>query len=387
MANGSKYGRQFSSDFDSGADLFFKSMGIKNEKERQIWIRKVQEAQLEEQGFKRQLMEEQVRLGREPISKYVTSEIEEVPAPEYQPGQGMAPFAPGATIEQPTGKYKLNIPSGTTMSQMGNIVKAKELYGIGAGEQEYTLAPGAGRFKGTEKIAEMPAKDTQVMTDYQKARIDIEKKKLEKEEVGITEYQKRSLDIRERALDKPLVSIDISGKAMTEMGKVMGKKVVDDHKDALAAKESLARLKTATGIINSGMITGYGAEYIVSFGKMLQQAGISLAPNAIANTEAYAALMGSQVGQIIQQFGQGTGLSDADREYAASIAGARITLTEQSLRKIIELNETGLKNIIKNHNIRANQIMSKPDAKDLPYDLRIDMEEVNKEDLRKKYNY
>ena len=169
------------------------------------------------------------------------------------------------------------------------------------------------------------------------------------------------------------VKIDIGGKSFTEMGKKMGERVVEQHKDAEQAIDSLKRLQDAKKLLTSGMITGAGAGYILSVGKVLQQGGISLAPDAIANTEAYAAMMGNQVGQIIKQFGAGTGLSDADREYAEKIAGGKITLTKQSLEKIIDLNEKGLRNAVQNYNKRAKEIMDKPEGKDLPYDLRIDV--------------
>ena len=169
------------------------------------------------------------------------------------------------------------------------------------------------------------------------------------------------------------VKIDIGGKSYTKMGEKMGERVVEQHKDAEQAVDSLRRLRDAKKLLSSGMITGAGAEYILSFGKVLQQGGISLAPDAIANTEAYAAMMGNQVGQIIKQFGAGTGLSDADREYAEKIAGGKITLTKQSLEKIIDLNERGLRNAVRNYNKRAKEIMDKPEGKDLPYDLRIDV--------------
>jgi len=169
------------------------------------------------------------------------------------------------------------------------------------------------------------------------------------------------------------VRVDIGGKSFTEMGKKMGERVVEQHKDAEQAIDSLKRLQDAKKLLSSGMITGAGAGYILSVGKVLQQGGISLAPDAIANTEAYAAMMGNQVGQIIKQFGAGTGLSDADREYAEKIAGGKITLTKQSLEKIIDLNEKGLRNAVQSYNKRAKEIMDKPEGKDLPYDLRIDV--------------
>src|SRR5690606_34861800 len=99
----------------------------------------------------------------------------------------------------------------------------------------------------------------------------------------------------------------------------------------------LQTLQDAKKLLKSGTITGAGAEYILAFGKGLQQIGINYARDPIANTQAYAAIMGKQVGTIIKQFGSGTGLSDADREYAEKIVGGKITLTQEAIEKIMAI--------------------------------------------------
>ena len=53
---------------------------------------------------------------------------------------------------------------------------------------------------------------------------------------------------------------------------------------------------------------------------------------------------------IIKAFGAGTGLSDADREYALKAAAGDITMTEESLRRIIYLNEIASRTLILKHN-------------------------------------
>jgi hypothetical protein len=55
------------------------------------------------------------------------------------------------------------------------------------------------------------------------------------------------------------------------------------------------------------------------------------------NTAEFKARSGTLVGQIIRLFGSGTGLSDADREFAAAISGALIegNISEPVLRAIM----------------------------------------------------
>ena len=56
------------------------------------------------------------------------------------------------------------------------------------------------------------------------------------------------------------------------------------------------------------------------------------------------------VAQVVSSFGSGTGISDADREYAKSIVGGTITLDKAALKKLIDLYEKGTGAQIKNYN-------------------------------------
>jgi len=73
----------------------------------------------------------------------------------------------------------------------------------------------------------------------------------------------------------------------------------------------------------------------------------------VAATETYLATAGRQVGQIINLFGAGTGLSDADREYAEKIAGGQQKLTKEALQRLVRLGKIVIEHQIKTFN---NQI-------------------------------
>lgn len=83
--------------------------------------------------------------------------------------------------------------------------------------------------------------------------------------------------------------------------------------------------------------------------------------------------MGNQVGQIIKQFGAGTGLSDADREYAEKIVGGKITLNEGAIRRLIYINEKAHKNVINRYNQMAKQAKKRKGAENLLFDLELEM--------------
>jgi hypothetical protein len=167
-------------------------------------------------------------------------------------------------------------------------------------------------------------------------------------------------------------NVNVGPKSMEKLGEEMSKSLVDERKDVMGSVKALDNVKEAEKLLNAGMITGTGADYLVNLGNFLSsRLGVKLAEDPVKNSQAYAATMGNQVGQIIKQFGSGTGLSDADREYAEKIVGGKITLNEKAIRKLLEINKKAYRNVIENFNARADQAMKKPGAEALPYDLRI----------------
>jgi len=66
--------------------------------------------------------------------------------------------------------------------------------------------------------------------------------------------------------------------------------------------------------------------------------------------------MGGNVGSIITLFGAGTGLSDADREYAQIMAGGNVNLTEDALRKILLINEVQSRYAIDQYNKSVEKV-------------------------------
>ena len=145
----------------------------------------------------------------------------------------------------------------------------------------------------------------------------------------------------------------------TEIGKEQAKSITEGRKSAEDARDIINTVNEGKRLLQSGMITGFGAEFITSFGKALNQAGIGVGTDAIANTEAFAANMAQNVGKIIKQFGAGTGLSNADRDYAEKMAGGKITLNKESIEKILTLNDKAARNIVRSHNKKASGIKTK----------------------------
>ena len=136
-----------------------------------------------------------------------------------------------------------------------------------------------------------------------------------------------------------------------ELGKGQAKRIIDSQAGALDAASIIDTVKTGRDIMKSGMITGAGADFLVNFNQGLKTAGIDSGyADAAANSQAFTANMAGNVGKLIKQFGAGTGLSDADREFAKDMAGGRISLDAKAINKILDINERAARNVITRHN-------------------------------------
>ena len=123
----------------------------------------------------------------------------------------------------------------------------------------------------------------------------------------------------------------------------------EDKKVSLELEQNLRTLNTQFGMrdllgsdADPQMFTGGFARTKKFLTRYLAEFGLEdiIDENALARlegTERYEALAGQAVGSIINLFGAGTGLSDADREYAQQIAGADIKTQAAALRKILYL--------------------------------------------------
>jgi hypothetical protein len=137
----------------------------------------------------------------------------------------------------------------------------------------------------------------------------------------------------------------------TELGKEQAGELIKSRTAARDAASIIDTVKTGRDIMKSGMITGAGADFLVNFNQALKTVGIDAGfADAAANSQAFTANMAGNVGKLIKQFGAGTGLSDADREFAKDMAGGRISLDAKAINRILDINERAARNVITRHN-------------------------------------
>jgi len=149
-----------------------------------------------------------------------------------------------------------------------------------------------------------------------------------------------------------------SAKQAENLAAKSSEKLIELGDKADEANMTLTNNTDARKLLDSGVYTGSGANYKLALGKGLQTAGISLNDDPIANTEAFTALRAQEVGRQIKLFGAGTGLSDADREYATKMAAGQITLSDKSIRKILDISDKSSNNVINLYNKKAGKLPS-----------------------------
>jgi hypothetical protein len=160
-----------------------------------------------------------------------------------------------------------------------------------------------------------------------------------------------------------------------EFEKQVGKDQAEILKTSKASAEDavqiLATNMVGKTLLDKGMITGAGADFFVQLNKGLLRAGMDFGgADAAQNSQAYGALMAANTAKIIKQFGAGTGLSDADREYALKAAASDIKMDEKAIRTILDINNRAAQNVINKHNKMVKTVEDKTKTI-LPYSVEV----------------
>jgi len=165
-------------------------------------------------------------------------------------------------------------------------------------------------------------------------------------------------------------------QATSEFAKTLGKEQAKDftkrQQNAVDAGRALQGINNAKRLLDEGVVTGTGADFVVSFGKVLEKLGFNLG-DELDNSQAFLAAQASQVAQIIKQFGAGTGLSDADREFATKAAAGDISMSEDAIREIIRINETAYRNVVKDFNKSVDELEQREGGTGVPFELRVEL--------------
>ena len=134
-----------------------------------------------------------------------------------------------------------------------------------------------------------------------------------------------------------------------ELSKIGAKNFAEAHENARLAADALGSVNRTLPTIDN-MFTGAGAELKLNISRYTRAFGVDVVdPSTITDTEAYVAESGRRVAQYITNLGAGTGLSDADREYAQAVVAGNITVDATSLKRLLGVIKQNAQQTITNY--------------------------------------
>lgn len=134
---------------------------------------------------------------------------------------------------------------------------------------------------------------------------------------------------------------------------------VEDRDKARAAANDIRAIHMAREQVDQGIIAGAGADWRLWATKVGSLLGVP--SDKITSTEAFSSQIGQRVVNIVKAFGSGSGISNADRDYAAQMAGGNIKLDESSIKRILDIGERANRGMIDRYNKDAEKF-----GKELP---------------------
>ena len=139
---------------------------------------------------------------------------------------------------------------------------------------------------------------------------------------------------------------EVGVKAMAEANV---KNFVELNTKAQDARDMIELIDRQTGRLEGGMPTGLAANVELNLRRFGELLDLYYDP-AVTNAETFISEAGKIVADQIKDFGSGTGLSDADREYAKLIAAADITTQQEALLALLKIRRNAMVETVQNFN-------------------------------------
>ena len=139
---------------------------------------------------------------------------------------------------------------------------------------------------------------------------------------------------------------EVGVKAMAEANV---KNFVEFNEKAQDARDMIELIDRQTSRLEGGMPTGLLAETELNLRRFGELIGLPYDP-AVTNAQEFVSEAGKIVADQIKDFGSGTGLSDADREYAKLIAAADITTQQEALFNLLKIRRRAMVETVEKFN-------------------------------------
>jgi len=139
---------------------------------------------------------------------------------------------------------------------------------------------------------------------------------------------------------------EVGSKAMAEANVT---NFVELNTKAQDARNMIELIDRQTGRLEGGMPTGLAANMELNLRRFGELIGLPYDP-AVTNAETFISEAGKIVADQIKDFGSGSALSDADREYAKLIAAADITTQQEALFSLLNIRRNAMVKTVENFN-------------------------------------
>jgi hypothetical protein len=169
---------------------------------------------------------------------------------------------------------------------------------------------------------------------------------------------------------KPATTINMENNAVSKGNTEIMKDFFKTHvPEARGIKKSLFTMGQARQLLDKGIVAGPLTNPTLWVSNFLEESlGFDMGEpgQRAARTREYISVMGGQVAAAISDFGAGTGLSDADREFATNMTGQNPSdFTVAQLSKLLLLNEAKDRWELSQFNDRAQGILDGDKEKQL----------------------
>lgn len=156
------------------------------------------------------------------------------------------------------------------------------------------------------------------------------------------------------------VNIDTTQKAgdkfATELAGKRADVLAKSYDNAVAAGKAYDAVTEAKKDLDAGMMSGSTANFALGVTKFAKALGLPADP-AIVNTEAFRSNMARETLNLVKNLGAGTGISNADRDFAEKAAGGDITLDNGSIYRLMSIAAAASGNVLVQHDrlLQSNQ--------------------------------
>ena len=166
------------------------------------------------------------------------------------------------------------------------------------------------------------------------------------------------------------VNIDTAQKAGDKFGTELAGKRAEilskSYDNAMAAKKALAAMDEAKRDLGNGIKSGITSHIDLALAKTAQALGMKADPTVV-NTESFRSNMARETLNLVKNLGAGTGISNADRDFAEKAAGGDIMMDNQSMLRLANIAAAASGNVLAEH---QRLVESNADATGaLPQDL------------------